>query len=82
MYEAGKWYPVDLDRPCNGQKGAHLSPILLATSHTVLGMFSGRKLDRNEDVWFIDDSLYDGDELPVWWMILPPLPMPVPGAIA
>ena len=49
--------------------------ILLGNQHGVLGRFSGVTVHPEQGVtWFIDDSLYDGDDDPTHWIAIPAVP--------
>ena len=52
--------------------------VLLASHWGILGLYSGHQIDPDGEgdglVWFIDDSLFDGEELPAFYLVLPDLP--------
>ncbi len=49
--------------------------VILANRRGAMGRFSRTKVDSiGEQVWWIDNRLYDGDDPPTHWLELPPIP--------
>lgn len=63
------WIPITED--CLPPKAG---TVMLASDREVMGQYSGRRVDHGEVLWFINDSYYDGDDEPKYWILLPPLP--------
>lgn len=76
------WQQVTPEAPVREKRSR--STILLASEDgCVLGQFSARKAceftGRGEDDdgcedWWINETYYDGDNPPKWWMVLPAIP--------
>ena len=51
------------------------SAILLANASGVLGVGSVYGDDpENGETWLINDAIYDGENVPTHWLLLPPVP--------
>ncbi len=51
--------------------------ILLANRNGVMGPFTSRRWDPAAKTWdwWINDTYYDGDEPPRWYLVLPQIPV-------
>lgn len=62
------WQPIaDLPEKPEGD-------VVLSNGRDVMGLYSGVKRDQHGTTWFIDDALYDGDNDPLYFLVLPPIP--------